>query len=328
METDDNTPLDGTASHTIESAADAIAGLLDPEPDTQEQDSEAVEAEATETEEVSEETESVEDETADPNDEEESDDTEVEESQVPQSIKLDDGTEITLEEVKKGYLRQSDYTKKAQALAQDRQQVEALKAQITPLEQQTKQALEQAWQIIQANTPQKPPASLATEDPFEYQRQHAIWEEWAHDAQAIQSQHQQMHQRAMAERQAEHQKLLETEKAKLLQAIPELADPAKREKIQNDVLSVLPDYGFSAEDLSTWTDSRALRMAYDAAKWRMLQKTKPKVMEKAKELTPVAKPGARPTPTQQKAKVHSQKVQRLRSTGRVEDAASAIADLL
>lgn len=334
MQTDSNTPDEfGTASHTIDSAAEAIAGLLDPEPDTQKKDSEAVEAEDVKSEgdeEGAKEPDNAEEDTpdADPDDEDVTDEEHPEESRTPASIKLDDGTEITLEEAKKGYLRQSDYTRKAQSLAEERKQIEAFKTQLAPLEQQTKAALEQAWQILQANTPQKPSAALASEDPFEYQRQYAIWADWAEKAQIVHQQHAMLHQRQMQEQQEIQQKRIAEERQKLIEAMPELADPAKREKLQKDVLSILPEYGFSEQETMGWTDSRAIRLAIDAAKWRMLQKTKPKVMEKAKGAPPVQKPGARPSPDQQKAKVHSQKVHKLRQTGRLDDAAAAIADLL
>jgi hypothetical protein len=37
-------------------------------------------------------------------------------------VKLADGTEITIDELQKGYMRQSDYTKKTQELAQKRKE--------------------------------------------------------------------------------------------------------------------------------------------------------------------------------------------------------------
>lgn len=44
-------------------------------------------------------------------------DTPPAKNNIPEEIELDDGTKITIDELKKGYMRQSDYTRKTQELA-------------------------------------------------------------------------------------------------------------------------------------------------------------------------------------------------------------------
>ncbi len=327
MPDDSNTlPLGGTApSLTVDTAAKAIAGLLDSPVDeeiTQEgADSEAEQAEG--------ETEAGPDE----GEEEEQAEGESEEGQeevaaapvqesAPVKLKLDDGSEITLEEARKGYLRQSDYTRRTQEHAREREQ-------FSETQQQTRTMLEQAATLIQAVIPAKPDPKLLETDPFEYQKQRANWESWQEWAQTIDANKRKVDADTSA-RSEEQRRSYITEQSRLLfEARPELKSKAKRDEWKGNLLATLPDaYGFSPEEILETGDHRLLLMADDAAKWRALQKQKPQAMQKLKDAPPVQKPGARPTPTQAKAKVTAQKTERLRQTGRVEDAARLIADLL
>jgi len=70
-----------------------------------------------------------------------------------QTIDMGDGNEITLDELKSGYMRQSDYTKKTQALAEDKKELtweEALKAQIDELSsfKNTQLEKEELWNLL------------------------------------------------------------------------------------------------------------------------------------------------------------------------------------
>lgn len=79
-------------------------------------------------------------------DEEESEEEVEEDNEEDAHTELSDDTEIslgedkqpvTLSELKQGYLRQSDYTKKTQALAEERKQFESLQAEYEPIKEWT-----------------------------------------------------------------------------------------------------------------------------------------------------------------------------------------------
>ncbi len=57
----------------------------------------------------------------------------------PDTIKLADGSEVTIDELKSWYLRQSDYTKKTQALAEEKKSAD------NPELDQTKKILKDMW---------------------------------------------------------------------------------------------------------------------------------------------------------------------------------------
>ena len=334
MAGEDNTPLpSGTdTALTVDTAAKAIFGLLD-SPDDDEGNTqapkEAKAAKGKDEDEPEADPEEGEDE-GEPEDEEaDTAKDEPEQESAPLKLKLDDGSEITLDEARKGYLRQSDYTRKQQDLARERDEVRTSREQFSQTEQQTRAALERALTIVQAVMPQKPDPRLLETDPFEYQKQRANWESWQEWHHTLDADRRQADAESATRQTEQHREFLREQNRLLVEALPELKDKAKRDEWKGQLLSTLPEaYGFSPDEILETADHRILRMATDAAKWRKLQQSKPKALAAAKEAPPVQKPGARPTPNQVKGKVQSQKVERLRQTGRVEDAARAIVDLL
>ena len=127
-----NPALDGSVTE----AQEAILSLLEPE----EEKPQAEEATPTEDVESTEETqdesldeEPAEEEEAEPEEEEaeeESEEPDVEEEEELYKVKVDGSEqEVTLDELLSGYSRQSDYTKKTQQIAQERQQMSQLQQQ-------------------------------------------------------------------------------------------------------------------------------------------------------------------------------------------------------
>lgn len=101
-----------------------------------------------ESEETTEEIEDVIEHEVEPDGDERTEEDEIEESEEVEEVdtQLDDDTEIELgedkqpvklSELKQGYLRQSDYTKKTQALAEERKEFESLQAEYEPIKQWT-----------------------------------------------------------------------------------------------------------------------------------------------------------------------------------------------
>lgn len=86
-------------------------------------------------------------------------------------ISLPSGDKITAEEAARGYLRQSDYTRKTQSLAEERKAIERDKAEVIP-------RLHQLVQALSAHQEQQPDwQKLALElDPHEYNQKRAEWE--------------------------------------------------------------------------------------------------------------------------------------------------------
>ena len=117
---------------SIEEAHEALLGLLEPEKEKPETE----EAAPTEEEESTEETqdESLEEEPEEDESEEEEDDEGADESEAEEEVLYavnvnGEEHEISLDELLKGYSRQSDYTRKTQELSEQRKSIETNQAQ-------------------------------------------------------------------------------------------------------------------------------------------------------------------------------------------------------
>ena len=162
----------------IEAATEAILGLLKPETET----SETEEAAPEETEEVSEESEEepLEASADEPEEEsEEPDESEEQEEELLYAVKVDgEDREVTLDELMNGYSRQSSFTKKSQALSEQRKEFETAQQQMAAEYQQIQterqQYVDSLQQVIEgsvANLGQYQSVDwerLKMEDPLEY----------------------------------------------------------------------------------------------------------------------------------------------------------------
>ena len=119
-------------------------------------------------------------------------------------VTLEDGSTVTLGDLKKGNLRQADYTRKTQDLAETKRQFEAKDQQLTGAAQNLVQQYEVLEQFLAQTAPQRPNAQMAQEDPFAFQQAQAAYYDHQERWQITQQQLQQARQHE--EQRAEHEK--------------------------------------------------------------------------------------------------------------------------
>ena len=184
----------------IEAATEAILGLLKPETET----SETEEAAPEETEEVSEESEEdsleASDEDDSEEDSEEPDESEEEdEEELLYAVKVDGAEqEVTLDELLKGYSRQSSYTKRTQQLAEDRKAFETAQQQMATeydsIQQERQAYVNSLQQVIEGSVGnlEKYQSTdwerLKVEDPMEWTVKREEFREATEKVQAAQNQ--------------------------------------------------------------------------------------------------------------------------------------------
>lgn len=260
----------------------------------------------------------------------EQDESDDEKPAAPETIDID-GTPVPLEEVKKGYLRQSDYTRKTQALAEERKAfepvVEAVRGEraqyavlLTALEQQLKEAEQEPdWDALYA---QDPVQAVRIEREFgkrAFERQQKL--------QAVEAERQRLTE-AQQQEQAEHfRTILQAEQAALAEKFPTWKDPAvakaERAKIKAFALSL----GYTEDELKTVTDHRAIVGLYKAMKYDELQQRRQQAQKpQAPKVRPM-RPGA-PASKAPVGKALVQAKQQLAKSGSVKDAAKSIMFLL
>jgi len=264
-------------------------------------------------------------------DEGESDEDEEqdEESEQPQTVKVKvDGeeVEVTLDELKSGYSRTKDYTRKTQELAEQRKTFEAEATAIREERQVYGQLLNQLHQQIQASQGQEPDWDyLRQTDPIEYSLQWAEWSRKQTQRQAIEQEQQRLQQAQMNELMQTQQQRLAKEQEALVTVLPDWKNAEVRQKEKALVIEQGKKLGFSEQELKSATDHRAIVALLKAAKYdaMLAKKESLKPAQKGKVLTPNAKQ-AMPRSESKRA------MERLRSKsgGTMMDAVEALKGIL
>lgn len=311
------TPAEGNGPLSVDSAAEAMLGLMGGE-DSQEQpeapqelQAEAEEAEYEESQEES--------------DEAEDDNSEEATEQPKYRVKAaGEEREVTLDELIRGYQLEADYTRKTQSLAEERKAVEAERAKIQEAAQ-ARDLYAQRLQIIENMLSQQQPQENLEElkeiDPIGYAVKVAEQQQREKQLSAIQAERARIAQQQDAERTELLSKHVAAEAAKLQQAIPDFADKEKGESIRKDIRNFAKSIGWSDEELASVYDSRAVLTLYKAMQYDRLVSNKPEVTKKVAQAPKMLKAGASQQRSPDQEQIKKQK-QQLKRSGRVADAAN------
>ena len=220
-------------------------------------------------------------------------------------VKSDDGEEETLEltpdDIASSYLRQKDYTKKTQALAErENQAVQVLTQKHEEMRSQYLSQAELTRTAIVNMAGIKSPdemAQLANSDPAawvaEQQRQQQIGNYLNQLNQQIEGEKQQAQQQQNARNAQSTKKQFDASWAELQK------DGIDKTQLQKIYGSVSKAYGYAAEESSNVYDHRLVRMMKDATAYRDLQAQK---SETTKKLQAAPRMPSRQTPPAQKAR--------------------------
>lgn len=347
-------PLEGPkGGFDVEEATDSLFGLLeesgadvdafDVDEDEQgerREDSDEQSDDEDESDDRREEDEEDEDEDRDEESDEEEDseeeDAEADDSDddtVTYKVKVDgQEIEVTQDELLRGYSRTQDYTRKTQALAEERR-AQAGEREAVAQERATYQdRLNVLEEAIKASTPPEPDwDKLRREDPARYAVAVADHQRRKDALAAIEEERQKTAVKQQEDARRAYAEHLITERARMVEAIPEWADEAVAREEKDSLAQYAKDeYGYTDEDLDAVSDHRIMVILRKAAAYDRLQKGKEKLTEK-KKTAKVLKPGAK-QPGKKKGKKASKQGQRARQrlakTGNVHDAAATLYDMI
>ena len=313
------------AALDVNSATDVLSTLLAPtesqkekaakaestEPDSKESEEEAVEAETEETEEEVEETEESEEEGEEPK---------------TVTIKIDGKeVEVTLDELKNGYQRQSDYTRKTMEAAEQRKAADAeLNAAIQ--ERRTYADNLQRMQIQLESALQEQNTidwqRLIDTDPQEYLKQQHLYQQRQAQLQRNGIEQQQVNAKIQAEEQTRFQSHLQAQQEELLAKLPEWKNDEKSKTEKVALREYLLNQGFDQKTVDNVSDAKAVIMARKAMLYDKMMSKAQAVAKKVSSLPQkVEKPGVAETRNLDK---RSNAFQRLSKSGSIDDAAAAM----
>lgn len=266
------------------------------------------------------------DEESEATDDEESDE---DDSENPILFTLEDGTEVTSDEAKRGYLRQADYTKKTQALAEQAKQVQQAYQSREQERQTLAENLNLALSVVEpqlADLARTDWSRLAQTDPYEYTEKRALFEQAQERYNALSSQAQQIVTQQQQESQAKRQRAIAQESEKLKMAMPDFADPNKARKLKGEITEYAMSLGLSEGEAKSISDHRLILVLEKARKFDEMSNGSLTAAKKKLSKTPkrALKSGNPKTKGQRQETARNQQMQKLRSTGKLDDAVALI----
>ena len=316
----------------------ALLKMTEPEGETPETE-EATPTEEEESQPVAED-ESFEEETEEeeePEGEEESEETDVEEEEL-YTVKVDGAErEVNLDELLNGYSRQSDYTKKTQQLAQERQQMGQLQQQwqqeMIAAQTERQQYIDALGQVVNQSMTGLEEyanidwATLKEDDPIAYVTRRDEFREAQENVRAMQGQQAYAMQQQEAEIQNAIQYRTREEMGMLVQKIPEWKDKDTRQELTKNLREYATGQGFSPEEISSLIDHRSLIVLLKAQKYDAMQNSDVK-SKKLKNKPNVVRSGTGTTSKATSKSKRAAKMKRLQNTGHVDDAVSILEDMM
>ena len=317
-------------STNVQGAADKIAGILEPKgqpqktseepkaepsenPVEQEVQNSQAQSEATE-EQISENTET------------EETTTELQEEPNLHRLKVN-GQEIegSLDELKAGYSRDSDYRQKTHNLGMEKRELDSQKESFRQTYDTRLQELNDLIATAAATVRQE-------------QGSHDLQKLWEEDPTAAARLDYQMRQKnrqlddvrskAREAQQKQYDEFLNTQRELAAQKIPEFADPNKADQFKVSMRNSLRNYGFNDQEIGSLADHRFLMVAKDAMNYQNLKDKKPIVQKKVANAPKVVKAGVAKSSTSSGREGIRNKINRLSKTGHLKDAQSAIMDMI
>ena len=311
----ENTNPTGSENLTVNQAAAALLGMMEPDEPTEEVQAQAEPEEQEEVQAESEsESESVED-----------DDVEEAPEQPKRKYKVKaagEEIEVDEDELIKGYQRSKDYTKKSQEVAEQRKAIEAERAKLSQVAQERQayaQRLQAIDQFLSKQLQGENLESLKETDPIGYAVKVAERTEKEKQLAVIRAEQQRIAQVQQAEQQQKLQVHLQSEAQKLVDVIPEFGTE-KGQDLKRQIREYALNIGYSEQDLANLYDHRAVLALYKAMKFEKLQQAKPDAMKRVQEAPKVLKAGTSTPPT--KSDADKKAMQRLRESGKIRDAAN------
>lgn len=252
--------------------------------------------------------------------EDEADDAESDEPAVLE-FEVDGQTvRLTAEEAKDGYLRASDYTRKTQEVARDRDAIAEQRKAFEAERQQAYQQFEQQLHVLMSMQEPEPDwKSIRAEDPLGYINLRAEWDEKQGARNKVLTEHRQRAQEAQQKAERQRQEHLQKQDSMIPEIIPEWRDQSTRQQQSAALRQALLDDGFDPKDVAMVGDARLVKWLLAGQKWMDLQKSKPAVVKKKTEGKPkVTKPGTTP-PVDRKVAASRQTAEVARKSQRPQD---------
>ena len=254
------------------------------------------------------------------------------------TVKIDgEERQVTLNELQDGYQRQADYTRKTQALAEQRKQAEDFSSkyasEVEQIQAERNYYVQSLQHLIDGSMGEVDKFAnldweqLKAEDPLEYVSMKDEFRDRQERFHSIQHEQQQAQGRQEAVVAQNYSQSLAEEGKKLEEALPEWKDPKLRQKLVTKLRSYAADQGFTEDELTSLSDSRSVMVLLKAQKYDELQKTDVK-SKKLRNKPRVVRSGSPSSKADNDKARRKSDMKRLRQTGHINDAVGLFEDFI
>ena len=242
--------------------------------------------------------------------------------------------QVTLDELTKGYSRESDYTRKTMDLSDQRKEVESmqenLKKELDAVKSSRDQYEVQIGELTK-NLNQEENIdwdALYNSDPAQYVRKKAEQDKRKEALLIAQQEQQRINQEKRAEQEKVYQDYIAKERKLLADKLPIYADKDKGKDYVEKLKNFALESGYSQKELDMMVDHRAVLMLDKAFRYNQLQKTK---LDKNKVNKPprIVRSNASNVSEDSDVKQrHDRRMNKLKKSGSVRDAQSVLKEMI
>lgn len=208
-------------------------------------------------------------------------------------VKVDgEEVEVPLDELLKGYSRTQDYTRKTQAIAEERKSLEGEKAATAATRAEYASRLEVVEKALNSFEP-KVDQSLRTTNPAEWSAQMLQHRAWADQKQAVAAERQAIAAQEQREEAEQRARVIQQEQERLAEALPEWKDPEVRKAEESRLIDYALRAGLSEDEINEIVDHRVVVTLRKAMLYDEIKSKAPETRARV-DAVKTAKPGAKP----------------------------------
>ena len=242
---------------------------------------------------------------------------------------------VSLDELKEGYSKGSDYTKKTMELGEQRRSLDSELDAISKDKQAVKQMREeyaQKLQVVEQNLQTDENidwVTLAQTDPTDYAVKKAEYDRKKELQLQVQQEKQKLAQEQRKEQERIYQNHIENERGKLIEVMPIFGDQKKAPKLMKDISEFAMKQGYTEQEVSMVVDHRAVRTLHDAMKYNQLLEKKNLQGKKVKPISRVvSSEGKNNTRSTDKQVRVNDRMKQLKKSGNVKAAQKVLSAML
>ena len=313
---------------TVQGAAEKISGLLNPKEETQKTETKAEPSETPVKQEAPEsqpESEGTKEQVTENTEVTEETQTELEEPELHRVKVQGQELEVTLDELKSGYSRDSDYRQKTHTLGLEKRDLETQKSSLRQSYDTRLSELNELIATADATVRQQQGSQdlqkLYDEDPTSAARLDYQLRQQQGQIEEVKSKAKEAHAK-------QYDDFLATQRELAATKIPEYSDPNKADQFKLSMRNSLRNYGFNDSEIGQLADHRFLMVAKDAMSYQNLKDKRPIVQKKVANAPRVVKAGVAKSGTSSGREAIRNKIGKLAKTGHIKDAQNAILDMI